>query len=218
MGDNFKISIINTIFFSVLFTTSSLSQDVVVIEHKAYKSTFSVSKKHPILVEWWLTKKMLSCDEVVERTDDFKADPSCKDVTDLDENYKGSGYDRGHVFPAQYGACDIVIMKESFYFSNVFPQTPQLNRGDWKTVEELTKMEARQFDSVYVWAGSLGGNKKIGSVSVPELCWKVIYIKKTKEYFAFLHKNDFSKPDGINNNKVDLKTIERITGRKFVIK
>lgn len=204
------------IFIILLFNISCAAQDIVVIEHKAYKSTFNVSKKYPILVEWWLTKKMISCDNLIERTDDFKPDPLYKNITDLDESYKSSGYDRGHLFAAQYGGCDMTMMKESFYFSNIFPQTPQLNRGDWKTVEELTKMEVRQFDSVYVWTGGVGEIKKIGAVSVPEVCWKVIYIKKTKEYFAFLHKNDFSKPNGINDNKVDLKTIQKLTGHKFI--
>lgn len=207
-----------TIILFVLCNISCYSQDIVVIEHQAYKSTFSISKNYPIVVEWWLTKKMLSCGEMFERTDYFKPDPLYKDITDLDENYKGSGYDRGHLFPAQYAGCDVVSMKESFYFSNIVPQTPQLNRGDWKMVEEITKLEAKEFDSVYVWAGAIGETRKIGSVSVPQSCWKVIYIKKTKEYFVFLHKNDFSKPNGIRDNKVDLKTIEKITGRKFVIK
>jgi DNA/RNA endonuclease G (NUC1) len=57
--------------------------------------------------------------------------------------------------------------------------------------------------------------KRIGRVAVPEKCWKVIYIKSTKEWRAFLFINDTSKPDGYSNNEVDVKVIEKLTGLKF---
>jgi endonuclease G len=106
-------------------------------------------------------------------------------------------------------------MTESFYFSNMTPQTPQLNRGDWKMVEELTRLETNQYDSVHVWMGSVGEVKKIGGLSIPSQCWKVLYINKTKEWFAFLFNNDNTKANGINDNKVTVKVVEQISGYKF---
>jgi hypothetical protein len=52
-------------------------------------------------------------------------------------------------------------------------------------------------------------------VSVPTQCWKVIYFVKTKEWMAFLFDNNTSKPDGIYNNLIDKKEIEKLTGFKF---
>jgi hypothetical protein len=43
----------------------------------------------------------------------------------------------------------------------------------------------------------------------------VVYIKKTKEWMAFLFENDLSNPDGINNNKVLVSDIIKLTGLKF---
>jgi hypothetical protein len=43
----------------------------------------------------------------------------------------------------------------------------------------------------------------------------VFYVVRNKEWFAFLFENDLSKPDGINNNKVDLADVEKLTGFKF---
>jgi hypothetical protein len=57
--------------------------------------------------------------------------------------------------------------------------------------------------------------KHKGTTAVPTHCWKVIYIKKTNEYMAFLFNNNTDKADGINNNKVDLVDIEKLTGFKF---
>lgn len=208
-------------YFSLLFFilfNHVYSQDTITITHKAYKTTFSKSKQYPVKVEWWLTKKMIDCEVKINRLNDFSPDPKLPINTDLQFAYTNSGYDRGHVFPAADGGCDQTRMNESFYFSNMLPQTPQLNRGDWKMVEELTRLEAKQYDSIYVWAGGVGELKKIKTMSIPKQCWKVIYIKKTKEYFAFLFNNDSTKPNGINDNKVDLKTIEKLTGFKFQAK
>jgi len=57
--------------------------------------------------------------------------------------------------------------------------------------------------------------KKVGRVSVPKQCWKVVYIKKKNEWIFFLFENDQSNPDGINNNKVLRQDIEKLTGLKF---
>jgi DNA/RNA endonuclease G (NUC1) len=74
---------------------------------------------------------------------------------------------------------------------------------------------AKKDDSVHVWCGNIGEIKRIGTVAVPKQCWKVIYFVKTKEWMAFLFNNDTSKPDGIHNNLVDKKEIEKLTGFKF---
>jgi DNA/RNA endonuclease G (NUC1) len=94
-------------------------------------------------------------------------------------------------------------------------QYPALNRGDWKSLEMLSREIALKDDSVKVWCGSVGVAKKIGTTSVPTHCWKVVYTKKTNEYMAFLFDNNTTKADGINNNKVDLVDIEKLTGFKF---
>jgi len=206
------------ISFLLLISFTISAQDLVTIQHKAYKTTYSKSKNYPVKVEWWLTKAMVSCPTKVKRTDNFGPDPKQIVNTNLQQYYNNSGYDRGHNFPAADGACDVVSMTESFYFSNMTPQTPQLNRGDWKMVEELTRLEALQDDSVYIWTGSVGEIKKIGALSVPKQCWKVLYIKKTKEWFAFLFNNDNTKANGINDNKVTVKVVEQLTGFKFKIK
>jgi endonuclease G len=207
------------IYFCIAAFISSVcfSQDTITIQHRAYKTTYSKSKRHPVMVEWWLTKQMLACSKKVKRTDDFKPDPKIKLYTNIENDYEGSGYDRGHVFPASYAECSNLVMAESFYYSNIIPQTPELNRGDWKVVEELTKLEARKNDSVYVWAGAVGERTKIGFTTVPKQCWKVIYVKKTNEYFAFIFDNNSKKPNGIRDNKTTVETIEKLTGFKFKI-
>jgi DNA/RNA endonuclease G (NUC1) len=70
-------------------------------------------------------------------------------------------------------------------------------------------------DSIKVWTGNVGEIKKIGLVSVPEKCWKVIFIKKTNTWIGYIFENTKSKPDGIENNQVPISKITELTGFTF---
>jgi endonuclease G len=192
------------------------AQDVVVLTHTNYTSHFSKSKKYPVVVEWWETKAKIGCATPLARKDNFKPDPKLPKETNIGNDYINSGYDRGHLMPAKSNQCQTPsVQDECFYYSNMAAQTHRLNAGDWKSLETLTREWAVKQDSIRIWAGNVGEIKKIGSVSVPKQCWKVVYVKATNEWFAYLFENDQSKPDGINNNKVDLVDIEKLTGLKF---
>lgn len=205
------------LFVSLSFITSfSFSQDTIRIKHTNFESVFSKSKKYPVLVEWWVTKKMVTCPTPLKRKDNFKSDPKLPVETDLSKDYANSGYDRGHMMPAADNLCQTQqVQDECFYFSNMSAQTPSLNRGDWKSLEALVRDEAKKIDSIKVWCGNVGELKKIGRVSVPKYCWKVVYFKKENTFMCFLFDNDNSKPDGLKNNEVDMEEITKITGFKF---
>lgn len=203
--------------FVVLFINVSLeAQDTVRLIHKEYTTIFSKSKKYPVLVEWWLTKQKVSCTNPVARKDQFIPDPLLAAETDLTKDYTGSGFDRGHMAPAADNQCSgPEAMKECFYFSNMTPQYGSLNRGDWKTLEMRTRDLAQSQDSVKIWTGSVGETKKVQRLSIPEKCWKVVYIKKTGEWQAYIFNNDQSKANGIEDNKVTIQDIEKLTNFKF---
>lgn len=199
----------------LLLTVSAAGQDTTALYHKAYTTVYSRTKHYPVRVEWWVTKNSLICDNKVKRSDKFIPDPKLAAETDLQNSYTGQGFDRGHNFPAADAVCDQIASTESFYFSNMTAQYPALNRGDWKALEQYTRELALKNDSVKVWCGSVGEIKKIGIVSVPKQCWKVVYVKSTKQWVAYLFNNDTSKADGIENNIVELTSIEVLTGYKF---
>jgi endonuclease G len=210
------ILIISVILTSLLFLGLSAQEDTVVIKHTNYTSTFSISKKYPVMVEWWVTKSMVSCPQPLKRKDNFKPDPKLISHTDIAKDYTGSGFDRGHMMPAADNLCQTqLVQDESFYFSNMSAQTPQLNRGDWKSLESFTRNETKIKDSVHVWVGNIGEIKKIGRVSVPKYCWKVVYVKKDDRWSAYLFENNTSKPDGFKNNEVSVGEITKLTGITF---
>ena len=173
------------------FAVSPLTaQDTIRIVHKNYTTVFSKSLKYPILVEWWVTKSGLECANPVARKDKFIPDPLLKKDSDVAEDYVGSGFDRGHLAPAADNRCKGAdVMEESFFFTNMAPQYPGLNRGQWKNLEEWTRYLATQNDSVFVQAGCVGDVKKVKRLAIPSHCWKVITIKKTGEVTAYWFPN-----------------------------
>jgi endonuclease G len=205
-----------TLIAFTLILIGSKAQDIVVLKHTNYTSHFSKSKKYPVMVEWWETKAKVACQKPLARKDNFKPDPQLPNETNIGKDYVGSGFDRGHLMPAKSNQCQTQqVQDECFYYSNMVAQYHRLNAGDWKSLETLTREIASKQDSVRIWAGNVGEIKRIGKVAVPKQCWKVVYIKKTKEWMAFIFENDLSNPDGIYNNKVDLVDVEKLTGLKF---
>lgn len=209
-------NIILTISLFLVASIGFAQKDTVRIKHTNYTTVFSKSKKYPVLVEWWVTKKMVDCPTPLKRKDNFKPDPKLVVDTDISKDYVGSGFDRGHMMPAADNLCQTQqVQDECFYFSNMSAQYHSLNAGDWKSLETLVRDEAKTQDSIKVWCGNIGEIQKIGKVSVPKQCWKVIYIKKQNVWKSYLFENDKSKPDGIKNNEVTLSVIEKLTGLKF---
>ena len=197
-----------------LISFITLAQDVVVIKHTNYTTHFSKSKKYPVMVQWETTNAMVTCSTPLKRKDNFKPDPQLPKETNIGVDYVKSGYDRGHVMPAADNLCQTPqIQDECFYFSNMIPQTHRLNAGDWKSLETATREWAAISSKVRVWSGAIGEEKKIGSISVPKQCWKVVQV--AGKWHAYLFNNDLSNPDGFNNNEVPLSQIEKLTGFKF---
>jgi len=210
-----KLLLLTTLLFAFVVT---FSQDLITIKHTNYTTTFSKSKKYPVEVEWWITKAKVGCEKPLARKDNFKPDPQLPNETNLGADYVGSGTDRGHNMPAAENQCQTpAVQDECFYFSNMTAQYHSLNAGDWKSVEVLERDLAKTNDSVHVWCGSVGVAKTIGAnkVAVPTQCWKVIYVKKTKEYLAFIFNNTTDKPTGVNSHKVTVADVIKLSGIKL---
>ena len=115
------------------------------------------------------------------RSNDFRPDEKISTGSATLADYKGSGYDRGHLVPAADMSFDQEAMSETFYMSNMSPQAPQFNRGIWVNIETQVRAWAQKFGKIYVVSGpvlnksaeefsSIGKNQ----VSVPEFYYKVI--------------------------------------------
>ena len=198
------------------FSAYSQTADTITVVHKYYSTTFSKSKHIPVLVKYWLTKNMLSCGHRVNRKNKFTPDPLLKDFTNLKKDYYRSKYDRGHNMDAYDNGCDPTGMTESFYYSNICPQTHSLNAGVWKVLEEYTRQKVNEYDSIFVWCGSVvTGDEHIGDVEVPDYCWKVIFVKSQNSTEAYSFQNDNSQRKSLQSYQVSLDSIQHLSGFRF---
>jgi len=195
------------------------SQDVT-IRHEYYTTAFSESLQIPIVVKWWLTKEMVGCPQHLKRTNRFTPDPQLPKYTNLNKDYTRSGYDRGHNMPAEDNACTMTGMEQCFYYSNMSPQTPRLNRGIWKKLETYTRELARRDDSVLVWCGSVAkSGRTIGpdQVAVPDYCWKIVYIKDKRDTLAYVFPNTTTVSGNLSEFNVSVDSVEHLSQIRFSI-
>jgi endonuclease G len=100
--------------------------------------------------------------------------------TATNKDYARSGYDKGHLANAEDFAYDCTKDEMTFRYYNCLPQTPNLNRGVWKTNEEKVRQWS-QTDSLLIECGGSFGKKKIGHIAVPDYCWKVVQSLSSKK-------------------------------------
>lgn len=60
-------------------------------------------------------------------------------------DYRGSGFDIGHLVPANNHRSSQDDLDSTFIFSNATPQLPQFNRGLWKSLESEIHETAKEF-------------------------------------------------------------------------
>lgn len=108
-------------------------------------------------------------------------------------DYRGSGYDRGHLAPAG-DMPNRNAMSQSFSLANVIPQNATNNRKGWANIEKATrKFAMRAKGDVYVLTGPAYGNnpKSIGdSVLVPDYIWKLVYDEAGGRAWAYWVPNE----------------------------
>uniref|UniRef100_A0A3B5RE98 Endonuclease n=1 Tax=Xiphophorus maculatus TaxID=8083 RepID=A0A3B5RE98_XIPMA len=70
-------------------------------------------------------------------------------------DYRGSGFDRGHLAAAANHKWSQKAMEDTFYLSNVAPQNPHLNQNTWNNLEKLCRSLTKHYLNVYVCTGPL---------------------------------------------------------------
>ena len=78
--------------------------------------------------------------------------------------YDGSGFDRGHMCPAQDRSAQQKDMDATFYLSNVVPQSPHNNQRAWERLESYCRDLTRSGKVLHIVAGpqGIGGTGKNG--------------------------------------------------------
>lgn len=201
---------------------STKERSEIRIEQYGYSVSYNPQLYIPNWVAWELNEEKLV--ERESRSNKFLPNPklpSSKAVTT--DEYKGSGWDRGHMCPAADNRWHWRAMDESFYMTNICPQHHNLNRGDWKELEDACRRWAA-IEPVYIVCGPImyrtpkyGYIGKRFKIRVPDAFFKVVLtgLKSGKpKAIGFIYKNE------AGNNKRDkyvnsVDEVERITSLDF---
>lgn len=212
--------------FAFLFGTFLFAQDDLflpkspfgeeVVRHTHFYLGYAEEYEQAIWVAYELTAVELIAR--VKRTDNFREDPNVSTGSATLADYKGSGYDRGHLAPAADMAFSSTSMSESFFLSNMSPQAPSFNRGIWKRLEEQVRGWAQSKGSIYVVTGGIisPADPEIGpnGVEVPSYYYKVLLDTKNYEAIGFVLANK-SGSGPILSYAVSIDKVEQLTGLDF---
>ena len=189
-----------------------------IIRHSGYTVSYNKDLKIPNWVSYELTREETKGKE--KRGNRFIADPLVTGPIATNADYTRSGYDKGHMAPAADMKWSPEAMKESFYFSNMCPQHPQLNRRGWKNLEEKIRNWAIADSAIIIICGpiiekqpkTIGKNK----VVVPQRFFKVVLSPFAKPIRAigFLFNNE-QEVEPLSSYVVTVDSIESLTNMDF---
>ena len=189
-----------------------------VIDREGYALGYKAAWKTARWVTYRLTDDEVLT-QVTRRADEFAPDPLIVGGPQL-EDYRGSGYDRGHLAPAADMKWSRQAMTECFYLSNMVPQDRGNNAGIWNEIENTVRGFACAEGSVFVVTGPITSNPPVlsvgrGRVAVPTELWKVVYDETPPEKmigFIVPNRNVKGKP---RDYACSVAEVERQTGLKF---
>lgn len=148
-----------------------------IVVHNGYTLSYNEKYEQPDWVAYVLTVEELNTNNA-SRSEDFREDPAVTTQSAHLDDYRNSGYDRGHLCPSADRTATAEENSETFFLSNMSPQIHRFNAGLWLKAESAVRDAARQFGTVYVATGPVFSKnmKTIGecNVAVPESFYKVI--------------------------------------------
>ena len=191
-----------------------------IVRHDFYALSYDEKNEQAEWVSYYISRKRLN-NKRAKRKDWFEKDPKVKTGSATYKDYKGSGYDKGHLAPAADMAFDVHAMEDCFFMSNMSPQVHNFNGGIWRELEEQTRDWARMYDKLFVVTGpifkdNIGEIGRQNKVTVPGYYYKILLDIEGKEKKAI----GFVMPHEVSNKPITayIKTIdeiEEITGIDF---
>lgn len=186
--------------------------------YTGFTVSFNAECHVPNYVAWELTADKAR--GRLPRKSDFRADPDIDGCATL-EDYRRSGYDRGHMAPAADMKWSAAAMSDCHYLSNIAPQAQPLNTGAWATLEENCRSWAIRDSAIYVVCGPILTDiamRHIGKsgVSVPQRYFKVVIAPYANppRGIGFIMPNR-RVAGGVQATATTIDHIEAITGYDF---
>lgn len=189
-----------------------------IVRHEHFTLSYNENFEQAEWVAYMLKKEHLTYDD--RKRPYFIEDPKVKTKSADWRNYKGSGYDRGHLCPAGDRRFSEQAYNETFYTSNISPQDKYFNAGIWNRLEKQTRKWAKKYGALFVVTGGVleKGLVEIGEedVDVPKYFYKIVARgdRKNLKLIGFLMPSkESNKP--LQQFAVPVDRIEKMTGIDF---
>lgn len=187
--------------------------------HSAYALNYNESAEQANWVAHIISPEITG--GIITRTNDFRIDPLVKTGSATKDDYWQLGYDRGHLAPSADFKWSQKALSESYLYSNMSPQNPELNRERWAQLEDLLREYVVENQRpLYVVTGPIldKGLDSIGPhhVAVPKRFYKVAldYSTQPMRTIGFILPNEYCKYP-VMHYAVKVDSVENITKIDF---
>lgn len=138
--------------------SNSTSKHEQIIEYERYTVSYNMKYRIPNWVAWELIEEHTK-GPGDRLNSSFKEDvnvgsPTTKEYYGEHQEPKGK-YHRGHMCPSADNKWDQKIMNESFYTTNICPQTVELNDKAWGALEDICRKWSTKYDKIYIVCGPI---------------------------------------------------------------
>lgn len=195
---------------------SELQSTDDVIEYLGYSVSYNKERKIPN----WVSYELLASETdgpYSRKGKNFRQDPSLSLSQADDNDYRNSGWSRGHMAPAGDFKWSDDAMWDTFYFTNCCPQNQSLNAGQWNTLEQKVRDWAKRFGKVYVVTGPIIGKNIYGTIGnnrvvVPDEFFKAVLANDQAIAFVMHNHNN---NENMQKCAMSVDDLEALTGIDF---
>ncbi|WP_282143846.1 DNA/RNA non-specific endonuclease [Cellulophaga baltica] len=155
------------------------------LDNTDYVLSYNNSKGTANWVSWHLSSAWTG---TTERCNCFKQDTALPSsfFRATTSNYTNTGFNRGHLCPSADRNGDEDSNENTYYMTNIAPQSPNNNQGIWANFEDYLRDVAAEGNEIHIIAGvaGVGGTGANGAadyiynnmITVPDTFWKVALI------------------------------------------
>lgn len=177
-------------------TNDALSRNNYPLCFNGFAVQYSGVSRTPLWSAEYLTPQRIKQAKTLKRQDNFHEESKIPvNYRATLNDYKRSGYDRGHMAP-NGDMATLAQQQDSFSLANMVPQSPHNNQEVWRNLEEATRsLVTRSQQGAYVVTGPAflsNSLKQVGKVLVPSHVYKAVYFPDLNVASAYFAPNDES--------------------------
>ena len=211
-------------------TPDTANENNYLMHKPQYSLSYNRSKATANWVAWRLDSTWVGS---ANRQDDFRPDPALPSgwYQVGDNDYSGSGFDRGHMCPSGDRTRSVPDNSATFLMTNMVPQLGANNQGPWNDFENYLR-SLLSTNEVYIISGPQGQSSitptiSNGRITVPKWTWKVVLIlpngtddlrrvnRSTRAFGVIMSNESITGGNAWRNYRVTVDAVEALTGYDF---